>query len=66
MAKYTVTAIDDILNEHNDYVQTITVLNFTITKMDERRIVELELDVTRGTNGEPIENKKDESSTEEN
>lgn len=65
-AKYTVTAIDDILNEHNDYVQTITVLNFTITKMDERRIVELELDVTRGTDGEPIENKKDESSTEEN
>lgn len=65
-AKYTVTAIDDILNEHNDYVQTITVLNFTITKMDERRIVELELDVTRGTDGEPIENKKDDSSTEEN
>lgn len=47
--QYTVTAVDDILNEHNDYVQTITTLNFTISKVDERRIVELELEVVRSS-----------------
>ena len=45
----TVNAVDDILNEHNNYVQITTTLNFTITKMDERRIVELELEVVRLT-----------------
>ena len=63
--KYTVTAIDDILNEHNDYVRTITNLTFTITKMDERRIVELELEVKRGTDGEII-NKESSDKKEEN
>ena len=62
--KYTVTAIDDILNEHNDYVRTITVLTFTITKMDERRIVELELEVKRGTDGEIINNKSSDKKEE--
>lgn len=50
--KYTVTAVDDILNEHNDYVQTITTLNFTISKVDERRIVELELEVIRNSDAD--------------
>lgn len=58
--KYTVTAIDDVLNEHNDYVQTITVLNFTITKIDERRIVELELEVSRGSGDEQTNNNVEE------
>lgn len=58
--KFTVTAIDDVLNEHNDYVQTITVLNFTITKIDERRIVELELEVSRGSGDEQSENNTEE------
>lgn len=55
--KFTVTAIDDILNEHNDYVQTVTILNFTISKIDERRIVELHLNVVRGSEND--EDKKD-------
>lgn len=50
--KYTVTAVDDILNDHNDYVQTITTLNFTISKVDERRIVELELEVIRNSDAD--------------
>ncbi len=58
--KYTVTAIDDVLNEHNDYVQTITVLNFTITKIDERRIVELELEISRGSGNEQTDNNVEE------
>ncbi len=47
--EFKVTAIDDILNEHNDYVQTITNLTFTITKMEDRRITEIKLIVERGT-----------------
>ena len=47
--KFTVTAIDDVLNEHNDYVHIVTKLNFTITKMEERRIEELMLEVSRDT-----------------
>lgn len=42
-----VVAVDDILNSHNDYVQTITHLNFTITKMEDRRIAEVKLVVSR-------------------
>ena len=45
--EFKVTAIDDILNEHNDYVQTITILYFTITKMEDRRITEIKLIVER-------------------
>ena len=41
--EFKVTAIDDILNEHNDYVQTITTLYYTITKMEDRRITEIKL-----------------------
>mgnify|MGYP002517669914 FL=1 len=50
--KFTVKAIDDVLNEHNDYVQIVTTLTFTITKMDERRIDELLLEVERGSQNE--------------
>ncbi|HBB44787.1 MAG TPA: hypothetical protein DCZ34_01510 [Clostridiales bacterium] len=50
--KFTVKAIDDVLNEHNDYVQIVTTLTFTITKMDERRIDELSLEVERGSQNE--------------
>lgn len=50
--KFTIKAIDDVLNEHNDYVQIITTLTFTITKMDERRIDELLLEVERGSQTE--------------
>lgn len=58
--KYVVTAIDDILNEHNDYVQTITTLTFTITKMDERRIEELSLEVSRASDEDEGNKKSDE------
>ena len=54
---FNVTAIDDILNEHNDYVQTITELTYTITKMEERRITEIKLLVNR--HGEETEYKKE-------
>ncbi len=47
---YTVTAIDDVLNERNNYVQNITTLIFTITKIDERRIEELSLEIKRDEN----------------
>ncbi len=50
--KFTIKAIDDVLNEHNDYVQIVTTLTFTITKMDERRIDELLLEVERGSQNE--------------
>lgn len=50
--KFTIKAIDDVLNEHNDYVQIVTTLTFTITKMDERRIDELSLEVERGSQTE--------------
>ena len=56
--EFTVTAIDDILNEHNDYVQTITTLYFTITKMEDRRITEIKLIVERHSE-EDSENKED-------
>ncbi len=42
-----VVAVDDVLNAHNDYVQTITNLSFTITKMEDRRIAEIRLVVDR-------------------
>lgn len=45
--KISTTAIDDILNEHNDYVQTVTTLHFTISKMEDRRITEITLIVER-------------------
>lgn len=51
--EFKITAIDDILNEHNDYVQTITNLTFKITKMEDRRITEVKLTLER--NGETIE-----------
>jgi len=55
--EFKVTAIDDILNEHNDYVQTITTLYFTITKMEDRRITEIKLLVERQS-GDDSENKE--------
>jgi len=56
--EFKVTAIDDILNEHNDYVQTITTLYFTITKMEDRRITEIKLLIERQSedDGENKEN----------
>ena len=62
--EFKVTAIDDILNEHNDYVQTITTLYFTITKMEDRRITEIKLIVERHSE-EDSENKED-SQTDNN
>ncbi|MBR2909201.1 MAG: HlyC/CorC family transporter [Clostridia bacterium] len=55
-AVFNVTAIDDVLNEHNDYVQTITELTYTITKMEDRRITEVHLLVDR--HGEEDEKEK--------
>lgn len=55
---FHITAIDDILNEQNDYIQTITNLYFTITKMEERRITEISLRVERGENQTSSENKE--------
>ncbi len=53
-----VTAIDDILNAHNDYVQTITLLTYEITKMEDRRITEIKLSVKR-SGGEDKETQED-------
>ena len=53
--EFKVTAIDDVLNEENDYVQTITTLYFTITKMEDRRITEIKLIVERFSEGETEE-----------
>ena len=46
-AKVEIIAIDDILNEHNDYEQIKTLLSFKITKTEDNRITELALEVTR-------------------
>lgn len=62
-AVFNVTAIDDILNEHNDYVQTITELTYTITKMEERRITEVHLLVNR--HGEEDDKEKADSNSED-
>jgi len=51
--EFKITAIDDVLNEHNDYVQTITNLTFKITKMEDRRITEVHLKLERS--GETIQ-----------
>ena len=59
--EFKVTAIDDILNEHNDYVQTITTLYFTITKMEDRRITEINLKVERFSEDESEEKEKQET-----
>ena len=46
-ATVIVNAVDDILNEHNDYVQISATLKFTITKTEDNRITQLALEVTR-------------------
>lgn len=42
-----IQTIDDILDEHNNYIQKVADLTFTITKMDDRRIKEVELEISR-------------------
>lgn len=42
-----VVAIDDVLNEHNDYVQKINELTFEISKMEDRRITEIKLTLAK-------------------
>ncbi|MBQ8468135.1 MAG: HlyC/CorC family transporter [Clostridia bacterium] len=50
--KVKITAVDDVLDEHNNYVSYTTELEFTVTKCDDDRITELLLKVTHL---EPIE-----------
>lgn len=45
--KVNIQTIDDILDEHNNYIQKVADLEFTITVVDDRRIKEVELVVTR-------------------
>ncbi|MBQ3158333.1 MAG: HlyC/CorC family transporter, partial [Clostridia bacterium] len=60
---FNVTAIDDVLNDHNDYVQTITELTYTITKMEERRITEVHLLVNRHGEEDEKDSKEKDSET---
>lgn len=43
----SITAIDDVLDEKNNYVQMIADLTFTIDKVEDNRIMRLSLDVSR-------------------
>ena len=45
--EFKISAVDDILNENNDYVQKIANLKFTITAVEDRRIKSVSLVVTR-------------------
>lgn len=42
-----ITAIDDILNEHNDYVSTIAELTFTVESVEDNRIKKVTLVVKK-------------------
>lgn len=46
-----ITAVDDVLNEKNDYVSLIADLTFTVEKVEDNRIKRITLDVER-TNSE--------------
>lgn len=45
--KVEIKAIDDILDEHNNYIQKVADMTFTITKVDEHRIIEADLVIVR-------------------
>ena len=45
--EFQISAIDDVLNKNNDYVQKIANLKFTITDVEDRRIKSISLSVTR-------------------
>lgn len=51
-ATVTTTAIDDILDEHNNYVQVTAILKFKITKAEDNRITELALEVSKSSDNE--------------
>lgn len=44
---FELKAIDDILDEHNDYIQKVANLKFTITEVEDRRIKSVNLVVDR-------------------
>ena len=44
--KVKITAVDDVLDEHNNYVSYTTELELTVTKCEDDRITELTLKVT--------------------
>ena len=48
----TTTAIDDILDEHNNYIQVTAILKFKITKAEDNRITELALEVSKSSDNE--------------
>ena len=48
-ASVVVTASDEILNEHNAYLQVVTTLKFTITKTEDNRITQLLLKFARNS-----------------
>ncbi len=50
--KASITAIDDVLNEHNDYVSIVTELEFVVDKCDDDRITNIILNVKRLSNVE--------------
>jgi len=45
--EFEISAIDEVLNENNDYIQKIANLKFTITAVEDRRIKAISLSVTR-------------------
>ena len=45
--EFEISAVDDVLNENNDYVQKIANLKFTITAVEDRRIKSVNLVVSR-------------------
>ena len=49
-----ITAVDDVLNEHNDYVSTIAELTFTVESVEDNRIKKVTLVVKKS---EVVENK---------
>lgn len=42
-----ITAVDDVLNEHNDYVSTVAELKFTVDKVEDNRIKRVTLEVKK-------------------
>ncbi len=42
-----ITAIDDVLNEHNDYISMIADLTFTVEEVEDNRIKKITLDIER-------------------
>ncbi|MBQ8451773.1 MAG: HlyC/CorC family transporter [Clostridia bacterium] len=54
----TITAVDDVLDEHNNYVSMIADLKFTVEKVEDDRITQILLEVNRRSSNDETEEKE--------